>query len=218
MTSHWRCFGDRGAAEQSLVQATVAALQELLARSKKVHLVVPGGQTPQGYLRRLASANIAWPRVCMSLTDERCLPLNDPDRNETMLRACMASALEQGASIVSPLDATGRVRETTVADADVLILGVGQDGHVASLFSGAAAMASAMPDASTSWVSCDDAPDGFRRVSRPAAALTAAPGTWLLCFGQRKRDMLDAALAQPATADALPVAHVPGPLIVWWAP
>ena len=106
-------------------------------------LVLAGGTTPQRCYELLASREVVWGRVSILFGDERCVPPDHPDSNYRMARAALLDRVapanvhripaelgpEEGAGLYSHVVAA-------VAPLDLVVLGVGEDGHTASLFPG----------------------------------------------------------------------------------
>lgn len=127
-------------------EALTAALRDVLAREVRVRLAVPGGSA----LKALGPARLAlgndWSRVALTWVDERVVPFDSPDSNRG--EAYRSGALDRatGPGIELPLVETGEAADEAVrrvtegfradfgAGLDVLLLGMGGDGHVASLF------------------------------------------------------------------------------------
>ena len=100
-----------------------------------VTLAVPGGITARLILPGLAGVDLPWQRITISLVDERWVPATHPDSNEALVRKAMGNTVRiVGLFTASktPADALA-VLETNVPVADVVLLGMGADGHIASL-------------------------------------------------------------------------------------
>jgi 6-phosphogluconolactonase len=173
------------------------------------HLVLAGGNTPRALYAELARRGAGDAHWQVWYGDERCLPATDPERNSAMVEATWlaASAIppEQRRAIAAELGAEVAAAQYAgwlagVAEFDLVLLGLGEDGHTASLFPGhgwhgAAALA------------VNDAPKPPpQRVSLSAARLSASRAVWFLAAGAGKRD----ALARWRAGEALPAAAVRG--------
>jgi len=106
-------------------------------------LVLAGGSTPRRCYELLADLDVAWGRVAVLFGDERCVPPDHPDSNYRMAREALLDRVapatvhrmpaelgpDEGAALYSPVVAS-------LAPLDFVLLGVGEDGHTASLFPG----------------------------------------------------------------------------------
>lgn len=196
-------------AQAAALAAWVAGrLRAVIAARGTALLVVPGGSTPRAFLERLAAEPLPWAQLQVALTDERRVPQDSPRRNESLV----ARALPQ-ARLLPMLDALGQPLPQALAPADVLVLGMGEDGHVASLFPGSRALDAARTAPAEALLEIDDAPGDEPRVSRTYAGLRAPAGVALLITGEAKRRLVE--VADPA----LPVTAVlAGAPTVFWAP
>jgi 6-phosphogluconolactonase len=212
--------------------ATAAALRRDLEHGHRARLLVSGGTTPAGVFRALSQAPLAWDRVDIGLVDERWLPPDDPDSNahlvrEHLLREHAAEACFE--SITGP----GRSIEAAVADANlhahhppgIVLLGMGPDGHTASLFPHmrglGAALASQDAYVAVDATGCPGAGPWQRRISLTPAGLAPAHTRILLLRGGAKRGVFEHALGDNDIA-AMPVRLAfltPGAqLQVYWSP
>lgn len=129
--------------EASQQAADFLALQiERCIQSKDIcHVILPGGNTPVESLRMLAEKKLDWEKVHWYLGDERCLPQGDSERNDLMLEKTLWSKLadthvhriaaELGAEQAAALY-RDEIKE--INEFDIAYLGMGEDGHTASLF------------------------------------------------------------------------------------
>lgn len=188
-----------------------AAEAEALAERGEFHIVLAGGGTPRRLYRALADENHAWSCWRVWFGDERCLPPGDPARNSAMAREAWLDKVGMPAGnlhvIPAELDAEQAARLyaeelSGLADFDLVLLGLGQDGHTASLFpshdwgeSAGSAAALAVADAPK------PPPE---RVSLSADRLSRARQVLFLVTGTDKRD----ALARWRRGENLPAAAI----------
>jgi 6-phosphogluconolactonase len=112
-------------------------------------LCLAGGRTPEPVYRELASASsIDWTRVVVFFGDERAVPPDHPDSNYLMVHRVLLSRVPVPAGQVHRMEAERSDREAAAREyerslplrLDILVLGMGPDGHTASLFPGSAAL------------------------------------------------------------------------------
>jgi 6-phosphogluconolactonase len=187
--------------------AVVARVAAAVDRPGPVTLCLPGGNTPRPIFARLAVLRLPWDKVTIIPGDERAVPHDHPASNVGALRAVFGAT----GAMIEPLLAS-----LPVPRFDLVWLGVGDDGHVASLFPNAnpdpaapAGVIAVTPDPMP-----PEAP--FPRLTLTLAALANTDTVILVARGAAKRAVLDAALAG---AD-LPVARLFGlaPVTLYWQP
>lgn len=136
-------FSDATLLHGDLVEQIVHILEGAIKQRGHAYLVVSGGKTPIELFKILAQTKIQWDKVTITLTDERCVTLEDHDRNERLVRHCLLQHEASKAEFISlfdeHLDITESIETTSRIIAalptfDVVILGMGDDGHTASLF------------------------------------------------------------------------------------
>lgn len=217
----------------ALAAAAVAvALRTALAENPRARLLVSGGSTPAPVYAALSELPLDWSRVDVGLVDERWLPPNDPDSNARL--ACTSLLVGDAArAAFEPLVRAGDTFEGAVAAAnavparrvDVAVLGMGEDGHTASLFPAADELARSVGEdadyVAFDATGCPGAGAWPRRISASPALLARAHTRILLLRGVSKRRVFERALAG-ADPRELPVrlllAPSATPLQVHWCP
>jgi 6-phosphogluconolactonase len=187
------------------VDAALAVIIEARPRS----LALAGGATPRALYESLANTDLPWAEIEVFFGDERCVPLDDPASNyrmahEALLRHVPARAYPMPVDTCDPAayEATLRARlpanDDGVPVLDLAILGLGADGHTASLFPGDAAL-----EERVRLVTRVHRPD-FDRLTLTLPVLSAARHALFLVTGAGKREALRALLE----GGAIPAARV----------
>ncbi len=230
------CANPQAQAE-ALAQAVALQLASALATQGQAVLAVSGGRSPLAFFEALRQARLDWPRVTVLLADERCVPATHPDSNARLVREHLLQDRAATARFVAFFDAlpepwpAGRAQlEKLAAQAqsrlglltqalDVLVLGMGEDGHTASLFPGAEGLDAAL-HGPLAVAGVQPAGAAQARLTLSLPVLQRARQAHLAITGAAKRKTLARAMAQ--ASDALPVSwvlHRPGAALqVWWAP
>jgi 6-phosphogluconolactonase len=198
----------RALADTLLRQAAAA-----IAAHGRFHLVLAGGNTPRTLYAELAARGAGDGKWHIWYGDERCLPVDDTERNSVMAEAAWlaASAIPpaQRRPIPAELGAEAAAAEYDARLADVptfdlVLLGLGEDGHTASLFPGHDwGTAPGSPDVLAVAAAPKPPPE---RVSLSAARLSRSRKVWFVISGGNKRH----ALRRWADCETLPVAAVSG--------
>lgn len=205
----WRVFADADALVAELTDALCAEAESAIAARGAFHLVLAGGTTPLALYRALARQQAGDARWHVWYGDERCLPVDHPERNSLVIEAAWLAASRIPPENRRPIPAEMGSHDAAtvyagwlydVADFDVVLLGMGEDGHTASLFPG------------HDWNGADvlavhDAPKPPpERVSLSAARLNRSQRVWLVITGEGKRE----ALMRWKNGEALPVSAIQG--------
>jgi len=209
----WRVYADADALVSALADALCAEAEAAIAARGAFHLVLAGGSTPRELYRALADRHAGDEHWHVWYGDERCLPADHPERNSVMSEVAWLSASLIPPANRRPIPADQDAREAAAAygewlaglgDFDVVLLGMGEDGHTASLFPGHDwGVAPGSPDA----LSVFDAPKPPpKRVSLSAARLNRNRRLWFVITGSGKR----AALRRWQHGEPLPVAALQG--------
>ena len=178
-------------------------LRNAVIERGKATFAVSGGRTPASMLRALAREDLAWEHLDLFQVDERAAPRGHPERNAAAIRSAFATRLElhperfHWMPVEQPdLAAGARAYEDTLrsiagqpAVLDLVQLGLGEDGHTASIFPAAPAQ-----DAATD-VTLAAAHGGWRRMTLTMPAINRARFIVWVVTGSAKREVLGGLLA-----------------------
>jgi len=225
-----REFADRAAASQAAADMLVERLGAALARSGRASLVVSGGTTPGDCFDLLSSAPLPWSGVTVVPSDERWLPADHADSNERLIRSRLLRGPAAAARLLplyrrklTPQQAATQVAgdlQSLAGGFSASLLGMGADGHFASLFPDFAGLADSLDPASPArCVVVQTASSPYVRLSLTLPALLTSGRLVLLFFGQEKRRVYEAALAgTPGYPVAALLAQAEAGLTACWAP
>ena len=197
---------------------------------ESLHLALPGGETPREFLRWWAGRDFPWESLHCWWGDERCVPPSDPRSNYAMAyenlllpRAIpevrvhrMKGELEPTLSALAYGEEMQRClpsRPKGEAVLDLVLLGMGPDGHIASLFPGESLQV-AHP-----WTGVAKGPDGLTRLSLSFKAIAQARRLAILVTGPAKKTLVEAVMYSDPSVAGLPVAQLIGmrPEVRWFA-
>lgn len=197
----------------------------------RASIVVPGGSTPKPVFESLNRHGLPWRELYITLSDERWVPPDDAASNqrlvtETLLRGVpsdrhrLTGLWQPGTTVEDAVPAVGTIIQSMPRPFDLVMLGMGGDGHTASLFPGQPATREGLGDAA--WCVANRAPDPpHERMSLGLRALLDADLVVLPLTGEDKWAVLNEAL-HPGSAEELPVRAVLHqqrvPVEVYWSP
>lgn len=202
-----RQFSSPSEATATLTDAVSASLAAALAARERASLVVSGGRSPIGFFHCLRDADLDWSRVWITLADERWVPDEHPDSNAALVRQHLLQGPAAAAHFVPLWNGAAApaaaIAERTAALAqlpqpfDIVVLGMGEDGHTASLFPGAPGLAAALDPAGAALLAAIDPPAApHPRLSLTLRALLGCRHIHLPLAGASKRAVYARALAQ----------------------
>jgi 6-phosphogluconolactonase len=225
-------FETPDALADALAETIARRIDDALSARGVASLVVSGGSTPRLTFMRLAQKPLRWGAVTITLADERWVPSSDPASNEAFVRGALLVGAAASARFVGLYtgDATPEAGERACAARiealerpfDAVLLGIGDDGHTASLFPHAPGLVAAL-DADGGALCRAIRPPNVElpRMTLTVRALLDARSVFLLFQGARKRAAYDAALAE-GPLEAMPVRAVLRqgrlPVVVYWTP
>lgn len=208
MSARFQLCDDGDAMAELVVNRIVAAAKAAVAERGVFRIVLAGGRSPMLAYRRLAAEHCDWPNWRVYFGDERCVPPGDAQRNSLAIREAWLDRVTFPEGCVHDIhgeagaDAAAASYDRIIRDAlpfDLVLLGLGEDGHTASLFPG-------FPEPEgTRVLAVHNAPKPPpQRVSLSSATLSDAREVLILVNGAAKGE----ALARWRSGEDLPVARI----------
>ena len=209
MVDDFKIFPDAEAVAQAAAEFLYDQITTCVNAKAVCHVALPGGSTPARCLELLSGKSLPWNSIHWYVGDERCYPPGHPERNDSMIQQQLWSRIETPAENLHPIPAelgpelaaeTYSVLLDKTGCLDIVVLGIGEDGHTASLFPNNPAL-----DNGHAVVPVFDAPKPpAERVSLGLATIQSAGQRIVLVSGSGKRE----ALAQLKQGMPLPVARI----------
>lgn len=228
-----RIAADPDGTAQMAADAMLEVLRDAVAERGHATVALSGGTTPALLYRRLAAAGgsaAPWDRVRFFFGDERCVAPDAPESNYALAHrelleplVVLPTAVDRMEGERRPIEAAAEEYEARLraqfgsADAtfDVVLLGMGADGHTASLFAGSAAL-----EESTRWVVPITAPAGYapaERITLTLPVILRARAVFFLVTGAGKQSAVRSALTSPSPTHDLPAGRVrPEGRLTWF--
>lgn len=227
----FRAFKSRSEASCAAADLLAGLLRDDLFKGTKAQatLVVSGGSTPGPCFDQLSRQALDWSRIVVLPSDERWVPGNHPESNERLIRSRLLQGPAKRGKVLSFYREGIEAKHAPQAieqDLEILarpfnasLLGMGEDGHFASLFPDFAGLPEALnPLGEAQCIMVQTAGSPHLRISLTLSALLDSTCIVLLIFGEKKRDVFDAAIAGGSDypIESL-VQHIRTPLTVLWA-
>ena len=197
-------FNDTTALNQDFAQRLVTILQQAISDRGAAYLVVSGGKTPHALFNTLSQTDLAWDKVTVLLADDRWLDESQQDSNERLVKATLlqnkASAahfISLYANTASAFDGALQVlpRVAALPAFDAVILGMGEDGHTASLFPCSAQIHQGLADDAPAALAVQPATAPYQRMSLSLPRLLNSRHIFLHLVGANKLTVLEKAMA-----------------------
>jgi len=199
-------FDSSAALNQQFATEISSRLAAAIAEKGAATLVVSGGKTPLPLFKTLSETDLDWSRVTITLADDRWLPETHADSNEGLVKANLLQGKAAKARFISLFDNTSpddayqgaatvaaRVAELPVFD--VLILGMGEDGHTASLFPCSKEIQAGLATDAPVALAVTPVTAPYQRLSLSKTRLLNSSVIYLHLVGPKKLTVLEQAMA-----------------------
>ena len=204
-------YPDRAVLAEDLAEIVADQLNDAILAKGRASLAVPGGTTPGPFLRALSAQNVDWAKVSVMLTDERFVPEDSERSNTRLLRGTLLQGNAAAATLVPMVMAAEQPEDVLEAlmaglkpalPLDVVVLGMGSDMHIASLFPGADRLEEALSENAPALLSMRAEGAGEPRITMTAPVLRSASAVHLLITGAEKVAALEQAFIEGPEAEA----------------
>ena len=213
-------YPDGPALADAAAQAITDQLVEALRTHGRAGLVATGGRSPGPVYDRLATATaFDWTRVVVTLSDERCVPADDPASNARLVRERLLKGRGAKAHLLPLWPEPEPAALAALTPFDAVMLGMGEDGHIASLIPGDPGL----EDAYATQDLTRPVPAGLgkppvARITLTLSALANARAIFLLIAGEAKRGVIGRALAGEDLPVGRLISQSKAPIRIFWTP
>lgn len=223
-------FDSRSELDQRLAAEVAETLCKAISDKGRASIAVSGGSTPKGFFQALSHYDLAWHKITVTLADERWLEFADEASNTRLVHQALLQNHAQAAQFFhlkregdlteQVLELIGKEATESLLPFDVLILGMGEDGHTASLFPCSAEIAQGL-STSAAVLKVEPTTVPHQRISFSFEALQQAGKTVLHICGDSKKEVLEQAMANRDNKK-MPISaflhHPSNELEIYWAP
>ena len=224
-------FPDRKRLFAGLTHDFGERLADIIAKRRKASLALAGGTTPGPLYEALSNLPLKWEKVSVTLTDERWVSPEDPASNEWLVRDLLLKRRAASATFygfkTNHAKATGGAaiaekRISPIMPFDICLLGMGPDGHIASLIPGAEGFDAAVDVANTKKVAgihAEGAAGSPERMTLTVSGILSSRRIILLFMGQDKLNLFNEAKEGRGTSPVRDLlAQKKTPVHAFWAP
>lgn len=199
-------FDSRELLDLTLVDKVSEILKQAISQKGKASIAVSGGSTPKGFFEALSNQDIEWNKVTITLADERWVDIYSKDSNtrlvhENLLQNKASEAkffhLKQGKELCNEtLSDLNIAANNALLPLDVLILGMGEDGHTASIFPCSKQVTQALDiNNKNVLMKVEPTTASHQRITFSYASLSQSKHIFLHICGNNKKQVLDKALS-----------------------
>lgn len=198
-------YSDIHTLNQALLTQLTKILRLAILTRGHAYMAVSGGKTPKSLFERLARTTLDWKHVTITLTDERCVSPTHVDSNEYLVKTALLQHAAKEANFISlysdercPMTQITAIRErlARLPTFDVVLLGMGEDGHTASLFPGSQELSVGLTDHTIDVLPITPLIAPYQRISLTKNRLLNSRNVFLVITGEKKMAVLEAALSK----------------------
>ncbi len=185
----------------AIVDYLVQSIRQLLETKDEICIAVSGGKSPIGLFEKLSRQSIDWAKVTITLVDERFIDTNNQDSNENLVKTYLLKNKAKEAKFIGLSNTNMKVDSVidhlnaTMPKIDIAILGMGEDGHTASIFPCCSELERATNlSATEKYIATKPTTANYQRIGLNLSALVEIPHLILSINGNKKLEVLEKSL------------------------
>lgn len=197
-------FENKALLENALVEKVVDCIQTAILKHGEARILLSGGSSPKLVYAKLSAQPLNWTKVKIGLVDERFVDVLNKDNNERMIRSTLCQNVAKNAALIGMVyDASNLQNNLELARMnykifeeriDLCLLGMGEDGHTASLFPGDEYSEKLLQSAEIGVFNTISPNYPFNRITCSKEMLVRSENTILLIAGETKKKVLENAV------------------------
>ena len=194
-----RTFQSKDELELDLANRLADVMRAAILHFGDARILLSGGSTPFGVYKKLAEMDLDWSRVHIGLVDDRMVPLDHPSSNFGVLKTVFERAIQSGAHVFPMIQTENWSKNLELVQGDYqifaeridfAILGMGNDGHTASLFPNDPASEADLKDSKIELLYTQAPVEPKNRMTCSSALLAQSKNTTLMLVGEEKLNVL----------------------------
>ena len=212
-------FTSETALAEAAAAATAERLRTALGERGRAALVATGGRSPGPVYDRLTGARLDWARVVVTLSDERCVGDDDPASNARLVRERLLVGPAARAHLLPLWPEPDPAAIAALRPFDAVLLGMGEDGHIASLIPGDPGLEAGLTEAGpTRPVPAGLGKPPLARITLTLPALLDSRAIFVLIAGEAKRRVVERAMAGEDLPVGRLLSQARAPVRILWRP
>lgn len=228
--NHLNTFSNRQELDVAFAAQLVEQLKHAISTRGQASIAFSGGSTPKGLFAALSTSELDWSKVTITLVDDRWVDVNHENSNDKLLRENLLQNNAKYAKFFSLKQTDVLSKEylhnlshsaSAFMPLDIIILGMGEDGHTASIFPCSEQLKFALDlNEKPSLIKTVPTTASYERVTFNFSALIEATHIYLHCVGESKMDVLNKAIANK-DSEVMPISaflnHPSQTCEIFWA-